>query len=291
MGSSDRERTSLNMTSLNNYSKWDNIQLSSDDDEDCHPNIEKYTWRRLRKQQREQQREKDDQEVEKIEAQIKALEQKIKDLQKHKQSAMTQATMSRHQTEIDNLKKYLDKKEKMKKMSPEDLCQDAFDSTKVNKNAELEHKTPPALQKKLDEGNQVDPEDFGAWHKQNDGLLDQFLACKTIEQSKEFCMKNPQIFSSNATGWILLRALELEMSGDTDGMKHAVRQNQLLQYPMDLAKLSPGLSARDSARSFFRTCLALHTLDMKPILTYVPPVCVCVCVLRTDPRTAAACCV
>ena len=30
------------------YSKWDNIQLSSDDDEDCHPNIEKYTWRRLR---------------------------------------------------------------------------------------------------------------------------------------------------------------------------------------------------------------------------------------------------
>ena len=30
------------------YSKWDNIQLSSDDDEDCHPNIEKFTWRRLR---------------------------------------------------------------------------------------------------------------------------------------------------------------------------------------------------------------------------------------------------
>merc|ERR1719429_976693 len=42
------------------YSKWDdsNIWVSSDDDEDCHPNIEKYAWRRLKKRMREEKGEK-----------------------------------------------------------------------------------------------------------------------------------------------------------------------------------------------------------------------------------------
>lgn len=34
------------------YSRWDNIWISSDDDEDCHPNIEKYAWRRLKARMR-----------------------------------------------------------------------------------------------------------------------------------------------------------------------------------------------------------------------------------------------
>ena len=76
------------MTSLNNYSKWDNIHLSSDDDEDCHPNIEKYTWRRLRAQQREQKRQEEDKEAEQVQAQIKAEEEKIAALKKYQQTAM-----------------------------------------------------------------------------------------------------------------------------------------------------------------------------------------------------------
>lgn len=34
------------------YSKWDDIWISSDDDEDCHPNIDKWAWRRLKKRMR-----------------------------------------------------------------------------------------------------------------------------------------------------------------------------------------------------------------------------------------------
>lgn len=34
------------------YSRWDNIWVSSDDDEDCHPNIDKYAWRRLKQRMR-----------------------------------------------------------------------------------------------------------------------------------------------------------------------------------------------------------------------------------------------
>jgi cell division cycle protein 37 len=258
------------MTSLNNYSKWDKIQLSSDDDEDCHPNIEKYTWRRLRAQQRQQQREKDDHEAERVQAQIKALEQKIADLKKFPASATTAAGISRHESEIKSLKSYLDKQAAVRKLTPEELCKDSFDSTKVNKNAELEHPTPPALQKRLDEGPQVTADGFSAWHKANDGLLKQYLECQSLEASRDFITKHPQLLDPNATGWILLHALEQEMGGDTPAMVHAVRQNQFLQYPMDLAKLSKGMSNLEAAKSFFSACegrVVLLVLVLSPSLS------------------------
>jgi len=39
------------------YSKWDNIWISSDDDADCHPNIDKYAWRRLKQRMRDEKGE------------------------------------------------------------------------------------------------------------------------------------------------------------------------------------------------------------------------------------------
>ena len=36
------------------YSKWDNIELSDDDDESCHPNIDKNLWRRIKKRDRDE---------------------------------------------------------------------------------------------------------------------------------------------------------------------------------------------------------------------------------------------
>lgn len=34
---------------MTNYNKWESLWISSDDDIDCHPNIDKYAWRRLKK--------------------------------------------------------------------------------------------------------------------------------------------------------------------------------------------------------------------------------------------------
>eukprot|EP00755_Sulcionema_specki_P006337 Sspe_Gene.5191::Locus_1705_Transcript_1_1_Confidence_1.000_Length_1782::g.5191::m.5191 len=51
---------------VTDYSKWDNIEIS-DDESDCHPNIEKGTWFRLKHQQRverERQEAKEKKEME-----------------------------------------------------------------------------------------------------------------------------------------------------------------------------------------------------------------------------------
>lgn len=239
------------MTSLNNYSKWDNIQLSSDDDEDCHPNIEKFTWRRLRAQQRAQKREDEDKEEDQIMAEIAALENKIAELKKFPATAQTQAAISTHEGKIKQHRKYLATKAAVRKLTPEEMCVEKFDATKVNTNAELEHVTPPALQKTLAADKEVNAQEFSAWHKLNDGVLREYIGCDTLEKASAFVQKHPELLNSNATGWILLAALDREMEGDSDGMRHHVRQNQFLQYPMDLAKLS-GQTNIAAAKSFFR---------------------------------------
>jgi cell division cycle protein 37 len=238
------------MTSLTNYSKWDHIQLSSDDDEDCHPNIEKFTWRRLRAQQRAQKREEEDHEEDQINAEIAALENKIAELKKFAATAQTLSAISIHQTKIDQHRKYLATKAAVRKLTPDEMCAVTFDATKVNKNAELEHVTPPALQKTLAADKEVDPHEFSAWHKKHDGILREYIGCETLEKSAAFVQQHPELLSTNATGWLLLAALDKQMEGDSDAMRHHVRQNQFLQYPMDLAKLS-GQTNIAAAKSFF----------------------------------------
>ncbi len=44
------------MSSGFNYSKWDNIELS-DDESDCHPNIEKESWFRMKHRSRVEREE------------------------------------------------------------------------------------------------------------------------------------------------------------------------------------------------------------------------------------------
>lgn len=49
-----------------NYNKWDNIELS-DDESDCHPNIDKESWFRLKHRTRIEREEKEDREILKFE--------------------------------------------------------------------------------------------------------------------------------------------------------------------------------------------------------------------------------
>ncbi|CAH7670368.1 hypothetical protein BY996DRAFT_4584152 [Phakopsora pachyrhizi] len=66
-----------------NYSKWDSLQLSDDSDIECHPNIDKKSFIRLKQRQIHQQREERKVKIEQLkhEAELnKVLLEKIKDL-------------------------------------------------------------------------------------------------------------------------------------------------------------------------------------------------------------------
>ena len=55
------------------YSKWDHLVVSSDDEDDCHPNIDIKLWKRLQKEKRERERTEQDDRIEALRARIDAV--------------------------------------------------------------------------------------------------------------------------------------------------------------------------------------------------------------------------
>jgi hypothetical protein len=122
------------------YNKWNNLVCSSDDDEDCHPNIEKYTWRRLRKQQREDERQKQESRLNELKDQTKLREAEIADAELVLKSAEKGGTKYRRaEEEIAKARKAIEsyvKEEKsihkrMKK-TLEDVCTFTEERTMMN---------------------------------------------------------------------------------------------------------------------------------------------------------------
>jgi cell division cycle protein 37 len=54
-----------------NYSKWDNIELS-DDEDDVHPNIDKESWFRMKHRSRVEREENEDKDKGKIRDEVRA---------------------------------------------------------------------------------------------------------------------------------------------------------------------------------------------------------------------------
>lgn len=53
------------MSKTLNYSKWDNIEIS-DDDDDCHPNIDRESWFRMKHRSRVEREERIEDDKKKI---------------------------------------------------------------------------------------------------------------------------------------------------------------------------------------------------------------------------------
>jgi len=228
------------------YSKWDNIQLSSDDDEDCHPNIEKYTWRRLRQRQRDDQEVKRKEQEAQLKAQVKQKEKAVKE-QKSKivelkregkdaeadriamQVASTEKTIAEKQRELRRL-------DKQRKMNAEDMCYTAEERTIVNPNPNLENKFPG--REKSGKSEDEEAKDFSNFMDKNTAIMQKYSELDSLASSEKFILDNPMLLSQNATGWLLLQALEAEMGGNSKRMRHIVRQNQYLQYGLDLAAMT-----------------------------------------------------
>jgi len=241
------------------YSKWDNIQLSSDDDEDCHPNIEKFTWRRLR------QRQRDDAEAKRKveEAQLKAqLNQKEKAMREQKDklaqlqakgdteaAASVAKILETTEKTAKEKKRNLRRLDKQRKITPETMCHTAEERTIINANPKLEHNFPSRA-KKSTKSEAEEAEEFTSFMDRNTKIMQEYSEKTDIAQSEKFIQANPMLLSEHSTGWLLLAALKAEMAGDSKRMRNIVRQNQYLQYSMDLAAMTKE-SVMKSAGKFF----------------------------------------
>ncbi|KAL1508171.1 hypothetical protein AB1Y20_004291 [Prymnesium parvum] len=209
-----------------NYNKWDNIELS-DDEDNFHPNIDNNLMIRLQREKR-QQRE-------------------AEEAQKKKQ------------LEADNspeAKAELERMERTKKLHVGNISTEKFNSKhakstasqSANPKQQAENKVKVAA---LREGEFADG--YEEFIKNNRELMMEYAAIdEEDEKSEQFILEHTQLLSEHATGFYLLQCINLQAEGKTREMRKMARQYLLLTYVCDLAKSMPGRDARDAIKPLFK---------------------------------------
>ena len=118
------------------YSKWDKLELLSDDDDECHPNVDKASLHRWKKQAKVQklEQEKADEAYEretlgKVQKDRKEMEQQYStsdDPALKEKLAKDISELAKFETD---LKASLDKRDRLRKFNEENACHDGFSKT------------------------------------------------------------------------------------------------------------------------------------------------------------------
>ena len=234
-----------------NYSKWDNIVVSSDDDADCHPNIDKMSWRRLRSRQREDTKATEDRKIAEWEVENGGLTERIARLKKQiaasdsaEDGAVLSTKLAKLETKLATNVSEAAKILRLRKLNPDDMCVVKDERTIVSKKSAA----PPAdaeIGGALGSSSEYDA--FVAAYATD---VDKYMFLNSPMQSQQCLMACPQLLNDNATGYMLLKCLALEMDGTTSKMKHVAGQYLQLQYILDLAKQSRR-DPRESIAPFF----------------------------------------
>jgi len=246
------------------HSKWDKLDLSDDDGVDCHPNIELASWKRIKAQQRAERRAKEEAEIKRLQEKTEKYEAKVKELEgKRDDPAYVEA--------LANAKKYRQRLEEFaqtRKWVAEDVCVPKEDRSIVNKKAP-EFPPPEAEKAKVIGPISTDAEfeTYDSYVKQHEPLLRKFVAIENSrEVTEKFMVEHPEILNQHADGFLLLLCLDTAMrhasttndkktakviDAEKKELRRVVRQHLMLNYVLELAKLSKVDDVRAAVKPFF----------------------------------------
>ena len=213
-----------------NYSKWDNIELS-DDEDNFHPNIDNNLMIRLQREKREMREKEEAERLEKLqkEGTIEAKEE-------------------------------MEKMERQKKLHVNNMTKDKFNSKHEKSSASHSATVTEAVDTKV-KVKATDADSFTEGYEEflsaNRPILLEYAAIdEDDEASEQFVLAHTQLLSEHATGFYLLHCINLQAEGKTREMRKTARQYLLLTYVCDLAKTMPGRDARDAIKPLFRKMLS-----------------------------------
>eukprot|EP00746_Dinoflagellata_sp_MGD_P167080 gnl/MRDRNA2_/MRDRNA2_97421_c0_seq1.p1 gnl/MRDRNA2_/MRDRNA2_97421_c0~~gnl/MRDRNA2_/MRDRNA2_97421_c0_seq1.p1 ORF type:complete len:244 (+),score=67.58 gnl/MRDRNA2_/MRDRNA2_97421_c0_seq1:73-804(+) len=199
------------------YSKWDRLEIS-DDEDDFHPNIDNALMIRLKREQRA-----------KREAEEEAEKRRLASL-----------GTSDAKAEIETL-------EKKKKLNVGNICQVVDDKTVVSKKAQ-EPPIKAAPQSESEQAQNLD--DFRTNHHD---VLVGFAEINSLDDTERYLIDNGRlILTDDAANALLLLMLQLEMGGENSKMRQATKQYLMLRNILDLAEQGKRDDPRSVVRPFFK---------------------------------------
>eukprot|EP00939_MAST-03C_sp_MAST-3C-sp1_P000982 g982.t1 len=246
------------------YSKWDNLHVSSDDEEDCHPNIDIKLWKRLQGEKFRKERQEQDDRIEVLDKLIaREIEKPTPD----------EAKLKKWRKELRSI-------HKVRKLTPEDLSTvteevtiiDGFRTKKITVNgtedyreeiearrkAEAEKKSRDEKEKKKIIGAPLPPDalpaaaSYKTFKEASGSVLEKYLKLPFSKPKmlQTYLEENPELMCQQCTGWLLMKALEQEMLGKRSKTKKIVRKYLIVQSILDFANQSRK-PMMDSLRQFF----------------------------------------
>jgi len=221
------------------YSKWDNIEIS-DDEDDTHPNIDTpslYRWRHQARVDRmaEAEKEKNTLDSQKTQTQRKKIEmkQKIKEMEEQNVATETLNKLKLDLSEMEKQEKeYMQKEEELKKKERltawniDTLCQEGKSKTIINKSVkpkeELSEDDMMERQKKFTEKHEREIKKFGMM--------------SIYEDSQNYLAENQFLVCEETCNYLVLWCIELQVEEKTNLMEHVSHQTIVLQFILELAK-------------------------------------------------------
>lgn len=235
------------------YSKWNHIEVSDDEDE-THPNIDTpslFRWRHQARVDRTEEMKRERQHTEhfKTEAQ-----KKVEETRKRLAELKTKGDNDKVNDVEKELKKFEDdekkwrtkeeelaKKEKSTPWNVDTLSEDGFQKTVINK-----YDAKPETEMTEDEIENK--------HKKfvakNEKLVKTFGMYKKFEDSQQFLVENPSLVCEDTSNYLVIWCVNLACEEKMALMEQVAHQCIVMQYLLELAK-SLKQDPRACVRPFF----------------------------------------
>lgn len=227
------------------YSKWDNIELS-DDEEDLHPNIDKDSWVRLKHRT---QVERDEDESKK-EAELKSKVARLnEDLKTFGAAGQEHLKAQKIRQEIVKIEGELEKMEKTRKWNASNMCKTSESRSVLSESRAVEPAPEPRL------SGEAVSDGYCEFVEEHEALLEEYIALGTadLEEVEAFLKRHggKLLQGEHAESYLLLDCLEKEMNDEHEEMLHSARQQQLLSQLREFSRAA-GRPARDGVAPVFQ---------------------------------------
>jgi len=245
------------------YSKWDHIEIS-DDEDDTHPNVDTaslFRWRHQARMDRMQQRKNEWNEVAKgkqeasekmkeIEAKMKNQTLKPSDLTSLE---LTKEELKKQEEEFRRKESELLQKDKETPWNVDTICKEGFSKSIINKKSEKE---PEELTEEEFLKTQKE------YQNKHEKTLKEYGMLSKPEDSKKFLQKHPHLVCDRAANFLVIWCVDLEVEEKHSLMKRVAHQTIILQFILQLAK-SMKADPRDCYIVFFNKFDKLEADYMK----------------------------
>ncbi|GFN77833.1 hsp90 co-chaperone cdc37-like [Plakobranchus ocellatus] len=221
-----------------NYSKWDHIEIS-DDEDDTHPNIDTpslFRWRHQARVERmeEQKKKKESFANEKQSYQHKVAEMKRKLKEAEENSALEEfaklkiqlSELEKQEEEFKKKEEELKKEERLTPLNIDTICKEGKSKTLINKPA------PPP--KELTEEEKIEKQQ--EFTKKYKSEIRKYGMLQKWDDSKSYLTEHNFLVCEETANYLVIWCIDLEVEEKHDLMKHVSHQCIVMQFILELAK-------------------------------------------------------